>query len=156
MVKSLEPQADLAEQKALEEEVKSTKALIQTFLQTLKGFRLYEANHPLLSKFQDRLKHDFEGYFNEFDSFSLQVGEHQLFYSGKVIYESKDVKESLAFVFFKDGIREIRFFKGIEFREIIDFLQIVRKSDSVNRFEDDLGHLALGEGFRSHCHHDLG
>ena len=138
MVKGLEDKTDLTEQKALEEEVKSTKALIQTFLQTLKAFRLYEASHPLLSKFQDRLKHDFESYFNEFDSFSLQVGEHQLLYSGKVIYESEDVKESLAFVFFKDGIREIRFFKGIEFREIIDFLQIVRKSDQVNRFEDDL------------------
>jgi len=138
LAKGLEDKTNLTEQKALEEEVKSTKALIQTFLQTLKGFRLYEANHPLLSKFQDRLKHDFESYFSEFDSFSLQVGEHQLFYSGKVIYESEDVKESLAFVFFKDGIREIRFFKGIEFREIIDFLQIVRKSDHVNRFEDDL------------------
>jgi hypothetical protein len=133
-----EDKADLTEQKALEEEVKSTKALIQTLLQTLKAFRLYEANHPLLSKFQDRLKHDFESYFNEFDSFSLQVGEHQLFYSGKVIYESEDVKESLAFVFFKDGIREIRFFQGIEFREIVDFLQIVRKNDQVSRFEDDL------------------
>ena len=44
----------------------------------------------------------------------------------------------MAFAFFKDGIREIRFFKGIEFREIVDFLQIVRKSDQVNRFEDDL------------------
>ncbi len=137
-MKGLEDRTDLAEQKALEEEVKSTKALIQTFLQTLKAFRIYEANHPLLSKFQDRLKHDFESYFNEFDSFSLQVGEHQLFYSGKVIYESEDVKDSLAFVFFKDGVREIRFFKGIEFREIVDFLQIVRKSDQVNRFEDDL------------------
>lgn len=137
-MKGLEDRADLAEQRALEEEVKSTKALIQTLLQTLKAFRLYEANHPLLSKFQDRLKHDFESYFNEFDSFSLQVGEHQLFYSGKVIYQSEDIKESLAFVFFKDGIREIRFFKGIEFREIVDFLQIVRKSDSISRFEDDL------------------
>jgi len=137
-VKGLEDRGDLSEQKALEEEIKSTKALIQTFLQTLKAFRLYEANHPLLSKFQDRLKHDFEGYFSEFDSFSLQVGEHQLFYAGKVIYQSEDIKESLAFVFFKDGIREIRFFKGIEFREIVDFLQIVRKSDSISRFEDDL------------------
>jgi len=122
----------------MEEELKSTKALIQTFLQTLKAFRLYEANHPLLSKFMDRLKNDFESYFNEFDSFSLQVGEYQLLYSGNVIYESEDVKDSLAFVFFKDGIRELRFFQGIEFREIVDFLHIVRKSDHVNRFEDDL------------------
>jgi hypothetical protein len=137
-VKGLEDRTDLTEQKALEEEVKSTKALIQTLLQTLKSFRLYEANHPLLSKFRDRLKHDFESYFDEFDSFSLQVGEHQLFYSGKVIYESEDVKESLAFAFYKDGIRELRFHKGLEFKEMIDFLEVVRKADWVNRMVDDL------------------
>jgi hypothetical protein len=137
-VKGLEDRTDLTVQKALEEEVKSTKALIQTLLQTLKSFRLYEANHPLLSKLRDRLKQDFESYFDEFDSLYLQVGEHQLFYSGKVIYESEDVKESLAFAFYKDGIRELRFHKGLEFKEIIDFLEVVRKADWVNRMVDDL------------------
>lgn len=126
------------EEKELFEEVKSTKALIQTFLQTLKGYRLYESNHPILSKFLERLKRDFENYFEEFDSFSLQVGEYNLYFKGKVVYESDDIKESLAFHFFKDGIREIRFLKGLEFEEIVDFLNIVRKSDFINRLEDDL------------------
>ena len=48
------------------------------------------------------------------------------------------MKESLAFVFFKDGIRELQFSKGLEFKEIVDFLNIVRKSDFLNRMEDDL------------------
>jgi hypothetical protein len=138
LVKGLEDKMDSIDQKALEDEVKSTKALIQTFLQTVKGYRLYEANHPLLSKFLDRLKNDFDSYFHEFDSFSLQVGEYQLFFRGKVVYDSQDVKESLAFVFYKDGIREVRFLKGLAFREIVDFLNILRKSDHVNRLEDDL------------------
>jgi hypothetical protein len=137
-VKGAEDKPVHFDDKAIEEEVKSTKALIQTFLQTVKGYRLYEANHPLLSKFLERLRNDFDHYFHEFDSFSLQVGEHQLFFRGKVVYESQDVKESLAFAFYKDGIREIRFFNGLESKEIVDFLNIVRKSDSVNRLEDDL------------------
>jgi hypothetical protein len=137
-VKGLEDKMDSIDQKALEDEVKSTKALIQTFLQTVKAYHLYEASHPLLSKFLDRLKNDFDHYFHEFDSFSLQVGEYQLFFRGKVVYESEEVKESLAFAFYKDGIREIRFFQGLEFKEIVDFLNIMRKSDSVNRLEDDL------------------
>jgi len=137
-VKDLEDKMDHFDEKAIEEEVRSTKALIQTFLQTLKAFRLYEASHPLISRFLDRLRNDFDHYFNEFDSFSLQVGEHQLFFRGKVVYESQDVKESLAFAFYKDGVREIRFFNGLEFKEIVDFLNIVRTSDSVNRLEDDL------------------
>jgi len=138
LVKGLEDKMDHFDEKALEDEVKSTKALIQTFLQTVKAFRLYEASHPLLSKFLDRLRNDFDHYFHEFDSFSLQVGEYQLFFRGKVVYESEEVKESLAFAFYKDGIREIRFFQGLEFKEIVDFLNIMRKSDSVNRLEDDL------------------
>jgi hypothetical protein len=137
-VKSLEENLDISEEKEIEEKVKSTKALIQTFLQTLKAFRLYEANHPSLSKFVERLRKDFDQYFDEFDSFSLQVGEHRLLYRGNVVYESQDVKESLAFIFFKDGIRELQFSKGLEFKEMIDFLNIVRKSDFLNRMEDDL------------------
>jgi HEAT repeat protein len=137
-VKGSEDKMDSFDEKALEEEVKSTRALIQTFLQTVKAYRLYEASHPLLSKFLDRLRNDFDHYFHEFDSFSLQVGEYELFFRGKVVYESQDVKESLAFAFYKDGIREIRFLKGLEFEEIVDFLNIVRKSDHVNRLEDDL------------------
>ena len=135
---SLQDNTDILEEKAIEEKVKSTKALIQTFLQTVKGFRLYEANHPSLSKFIDRLRKDFDQYFDEFDSFTLQVAEHRLYYRGKVVYENQDVKESLAFVFFKDGIRELQFSKGLEFKEIVDFLNVVRKSDFLNRMEDDL------------------
>jgi len=137
-VRSLEDKVDILEEKAVEEKVKSTKALIQTFLQTLKAFRLYEASHPILSKFLERVRNDFNGYFDEFDSFSLQIGEHRLYYRGNVVYENQDVKESLAFVFFKDGIRELQFSKGLEFKEIVDFLNVVRKSDFLNRMEDDL------------------
>ena len=135
---SLEDQLDVSEEKEIEEKVKSTKALIQTFLQTLKAFRLYEADHPILSKFLERLRRDFDQYFNAFDSFSLQVGEHRLHYRGNIVYENQDVKESLAFLFFKDGVRELQFSKGLEFEEMIDFLNIVRKSDFLNRMEDDL------------------
>src|SRR4030043_1779121 len=137
-VKSLEDKIDISEEKVIEEKVKSTKALIQTFLQTLKAFRLYEANHPILSKFVERLRKDFDQFFGEFDSFSLQIGEHRLHYRGNIVYENEDVKESLAFVFFKDGIRVIQFSKGLEFKEMMDFLNIVRKSDFLNRMEDDL------------------
>ncbi len=137
-MKSLEDKVDISEEKEIEEKVKSTKSLIQTFLQTLKALRLYEANHPILSKFLERLRKDFDHYFGEFDSFSLQIGEHRLYYRGNIVYESEDVKESLAFLFFKDGIREIQFSKGLEFKEMIDFLNVVRKGDLLNRMEDDL------------------
>ena len=74
MVKELEKpenKADDIDEKAIEEEVKSTKSLIQTLLQTMKAYRLYESSHPILSKFMDRLRKDFDRYFDEFDSLSF-------------------------------------------------------------------------------------
>lgn len=137
-MKGLEEKLGHFEEKTVDEKVKLTKGLIQTFLQTLKAYRLYEANHPILSKFLERLKNDFSHYFSEYDSFTLQVGEHRLHYQGKVVYENQDIKESLAFVFFKDGVRELQFSKGLESQEILDFLNVVRRSDFLNRMEDDL------------------
>jgi hypothetical protein len=135
----------------LDEGVKSAKSLIQTFLQAIKSYRIYESEHPILPKFLERLRNDFEHYFKESDCFSLQVGERRLFYRGKPVYESQDVKESLSFLFFKDGVREIRFYKGLDIGEIGDFLAVIRRSDSVNRFEDDLVTLLWEKDF-SHIH----
>ena len=135
---NLEDKVNDFEDRLIEEGVKSTKALIQTLLHTMKAYRIYEPNHPMLSKYLDRLKMDFDHYFDEFDSFTFQIGEHRLFYRGKMVYQSQDVKESLSFLFFRDGIREIHFSRGLEFAEVVDFLDIVRKGDSINRLEDDL------------------
>lgn len=136
--KELDNKVDGIDEKALEEEVKSTKSLIQTLLQTMKAFRLYESNHPILSKFLDRVRKDFDRYFEEFDSLSFQIAENRLIYRGKAVYESEDKKESLAFLFYRDGIRELRFYRGLEFSEIVNFLEIIRRSDLINRLEDDL------------------
>ena len=137
-MKKFDEKIDGLDEKTLEEEVKSTRSLINTFLLTVKAYRLYEADHPIQARFLDRMKKDFDSYFNESDSFSILVKEHQLLNRGQVVYESQDVRESLAFAFYKDGIREIRFYKGLDLKEMTDFLDVVRKGDRINRSEDDL------------------
>lgn len=126
------------DQKIAEDKLKSAKEAIQDFLQSLKAFQLYEAGHPILLRFMNRLKQDFDTYFEKYDAFIIQVDELHFFFDGKAVYEGQDLRESLAFLFFQDGIREIRFFKGLDLNEILDFLTIVRKSNIVNRMEDDL------------------
>ncbi len=137
-VKKSESQPIELDEKSLREISDSARFLVVVFLQNLKAFRLYEPNHPILSKFFDRLWKTFNRYFNEFDVFSLQIKEHQLLHRKRVIYENADMTESLAFLFFRDGIREIRFHKGLEISVIVLVLNIVKNSDRVNRLRDDL------------------
>jgi hypothetical protein len=118
--------------------IKLTKSLIKSLLQAIKAYRLYNPDHPTLSTFLDRLKKDFEHYFEIYDSFILQVGEYQFLYQENVVYEDKDLKGSLAFLFFKDGIREIHFFQGLEYKELEDFLDAIRQIETGNHLADDL------------------
>ncbi len=127
--------------------LKLVKTVIQDFLQALKIFQLYEADHPILQRFLGRLTQDFDGYFKKYDALIIQVDERHFLWDGKALYESRDIRESLAFMFFKDGIREIRFFKGLDQNEILDFLMIVKKSNMVNRMEDDLVTLLWDKDF---------
>ena len=138
---------DAFAQETSEDELKLARAVIQSFFQSLKAFQLYEDDHPILHKFLDRLKQDFDGYFEKRDSFIIQVDELQFSFQGKALHEGQALRESLAFMFFKDGIREIRFFRGLELNEMVDFLNIVRKSSVVSRMEDDLVTLLWGKDF---------
>ncbi|MBU1207423.1 MAG: HEAT repeat domain-containing protein [Proteobacteria bacterium] len=45
---------------------------------------------------------------------------------------------SLPFLFFKDGMRELRFMEGIEEWEIKGLADIIIQRDNINEFEDDL------------------
>jgi len=48
------------------------------------------------------------------------------------------LKGSLPFLFFKDGMRELRFMEGIEEWEIKGLTGIIIQRDNINEFEDDL------------------
>jgi HEAT repeat protein len=68
----------------------------------------------------------------------IQVGEYDLSYKGKVLYENRDVKTSLAFSLHKDGLREIRFIKNLEEWEVQGIIDTLKHSENVNPLEDDI------------------
>ena len=127
---SAEPETD--------EELASVGNLIQSFLKAVKAFKLYQANNPMFTKQLDELTTKFTAHLDRYQTLNLQVGEYKLFFKGKPVYENTDMKESLAFLFYKDGVREIRFFQGLEDQEIPDFLDVIRRSEQASRLEDDM------------------
>jgi HEAT repeat protein len=120
-----------------DEEFLLARDLTKSFIKSVKTHRFYPPDNPILKGFQELLPKKFQFFLNKYHSFVFQVGESTLSYRGKVLYENRDVKSSLAFLFYKDGIRELRFMKGLEEREVKAFIDIVVKSDSINQLEDD-------------------
>ncbi len=112
--------------------------LLNIFIKTIKAFRIYPAENPSLTGFRDLLFRKFQFFLKKYHAFAVKIGEHDFSFNKTVLYESKDLKTSLSFFLYKDGLRELRFMEGLEEWEIQGLLDIVKRSDQINKLEDDL------------------
>ena len=120
------------------EELLLARDLIGAFIKTVKAFRFYPPGNPTLKGFQEQFHKKFQYFLNKYDSFIFQIGEYDFSFGGKVLYENRDVKTSLAFLLYKDGLRELRFMKGLEEWEIQGLIDVIKRGDNINQLEDDL------------------
>jgi HEAT repeat protein len=121
--------------------------LTSSFIKAIKAFRFYPPDNPTLKGFRENALKKFQFFLNKYNIFTLQIGEYDFSYNGKVLYENRDVKTSLAFLFYKDGLRELRFLKGLEDWEIEGLLDLIKRSDNINELEDDLVTLVWEKDF---------
>ncbi len=121
-----------------DEEILLARDLTSALVKAIKAFRFYPSDNPSLVGFREQLLKKFQFFLNKYHSFILQVGEYDLSYKGKVLYENRDIKTSLAFFLYKDGLREIRFVEGLEEWEVQGILDILKQTDSINQLEDDV------------------
>jgi len=134
----LSEEMPLVEDMEADEEFMLARDLTKSFVKTIKAFRFYPPDNPILKGFQEQLPKKFQFFLNKYHSFVFQVGEYSLLYKGKVLYEHRDVKASLAFLFYKDGVRELRFMKGLEDWEIKGLINIIAQHENINQIEDDI------------------
>jgi len=121
-----------------DEELLLARDSISAFVKAIKAFRFYPPDNPTLKGFRDQLVKKFQFFLNKYQSFVIQVGEYDLSFKGKLLYENRDVKTSLAFSLYKDGLREIRFVKGLEEWEIQGIIDILKQGETINQLEDDV------------------
>jgi hypothetical protein len=121
-----------------DEELLLARDLTSSFIKAIKAFRFYPPDNPTLRGFRDNVLKKFQFFLNKYNIFTLQIGEYDFSYNAKVLYENRDAKVSLAFLFYKDGFRELRFLKGLEDWEIEGLLELIKRSDNINELEDDL------------------
>ncbi|MBI5967378.1 MAG: HEAT repeat domain-containing protein [Deltaproteobacteria bacterium] len=146
MVDELEgrKQIDLGEEvpsvegQELDETFLQARDLMSTFVKTIKAFRLYPAENPSLAEFQGQLLRKFQSFLKKYHSFVFQIGEYEFSFREKILYENRDLKTSLAFRLYKDGLRELRFMEGLEVWEVQGLIDILKRIEHINQLEDDV------------------
>jgi len=121
-----------------DEELILARELTVHFLKTIKAIRFYPPDNPATKGFRDQLFKKFQSFLDKYSSFVLRIDEFSLSFKENVFYENRDPKSSLAFSLYKDGLKELRFIRGVEEWEIQELLDVIRGSESINQMEDDV------------------
>ena len=112
--------------------------LFVTLGKAQRAFQLYDENNPVYHRFVSSLKEAFQDLWQEVDRVKVSVEEHRLTIGEAEVYKNDNRSESLAFLFYKDGVRELTFLPGIETDELERFLGVLQRARNLKPTDDDL------------------
>jgi HEAT repeats len=107
----------------------------------VRAHQLYMHNNPTYLKALELLRGSFAPIWEHTDNVTLKITEHEFVWEGVTV--SRDAagtksSESLPWVFYKDGVRELRVQKGFEDDDLVKFLDCIQRARRNNPDEDDL------------------
>ncbi|TFG35361.1 MAG: hypothetical protein E4H45_02970, partial [Nitrospirales bacterium] len=122
----------------LSEEIKEARDILQNIVKAKKTFRMYPQNNPIYMKTLEESYAKFRHYFDYKDSLSLKIKQNSIYYDSEQIYFNQEKEDNLALFFFKDGLRELTFKKGMLLEELEEFLKITAMDFDRDAVNDDI------------------
>jgi hypothetical protein len=135
-----------------EDELVWARDLTNHFVKTLSAYQTYPLDDPAMRTLQDQLMDKFRFFLEKVNYLTWDIAEYGIHYKDEIIYENTESKSSLAFRFYREGFEQIRFEKGLQEWEVVDFMDVIARADTLNPLEDDLITL-LWERDLQHIHY---
>ena len=103
--------------------------------------QMYLPNNPVYRGAIDGLRAAFVSLWAQIDELTLVMTESEVRWFGATVAGDPGVgksAENLAWLFYKDGIREIKITNGFEDTDVVKFLEIIQRARKGSADEDDL------------------
>jgi len=111
--------------------------VVRGLAKALRTHLLYEGSaNPALDRFVEQLQKGLEALWRRTSHVSLSVEEREVLYDGSAVYSSED-RENLAFLLYRDGVREISLYRGFEREELATFLGLLARVQRVRGEDQD-------------------
>ncbi len=128
-------------------------AVVENLMQIiLKGFRaiqLYSPNNKIYLQAVDSLQAAFTLVWQRFEELPLEVSESTLTWENTAVLTQEDKSDSIPWTLFKDGVRSVTFVPGVEHREILTLLHVIKDARTLAQdASDDLLTLLWRQDFQ--------
>jgi len=131
------------------EDIRLARDIIQALLKAKKTIRMYPENNPIYKKTVDDAFLKFADLFNYRDELDLKLKQNEIFFNAEQVYFNPEKDDNLALFFFKDGLRELTFKKGLTPDELEDFLKIIAQDFDREAVDDDIVTLMWEKDFQN-------
>ena len=113
--------------------------LLKLFGKAARAHQLYLPNNPICKSAHDALRAGFVPVWAETEELVLSFTESEVRWEGiAVLSEGSRGSDSLPWLFYKDGVRELRLLRGFETEELDKLLGIMQRVRKASPDEDDL------------------
>lgn len=111
--------------------------VVRGFSRALRTHLLYEGHSPALDKFVESLRERMGALWDRLPYLNVQVEERDIRWEGAAVFTGEE-RDNLAFLLFKDGVRELSFMPGFEEEDLDGFLAILARIHRLRLDEEDL------------------
>ncbi|MGB9765653.1 MAG: HEAT repeat domain-containing protein [Candidatus Saccharicenans sp.] len=118
--------------------IQKVKELLLSLANTISALKIFPAHHTSAIHFRQDFITKFKSFLEEYQQLEIEMGEYAFFYQGKQVYQDEISSKSLPFLFYKDGLRLLVFYQGMDEQEINEFLELVRTESAKTAEESDL------------------
>ncbi|HWR59950.1 MAG TPA: HEAT repeat domain-containing protein [Thermodesulfovibrionales bacterium] len=133
----------------MSDEIRSAKDVIQALIKARKTIRMYPENNPIYRKTVEECFSKFVDLLSYKDDLVLKIKQNEIFLDSDQIYYNPEKDDNLALFFFKDGLRELTFTRGLEERELEEFLRIIALDFEREAVDDDVVTMMWEKGFQN-------
>ena len=112
---------------------------LRAFAKALRANQLYLPNNPTRQRATEIAQSLFTQVWYHADSVCIDIRETELLWEEQVVYrDAERGSESLPFVFYRDGLRELELLPGFEHDELPTLLALLQRAKTAAPDEDDL------------------
>jgi HEAT repeats len=113
--------------------------LLKYFVKAVRAHQLYLPNNPMHARSLESVREAFAAIWKQTDELELQIVETQLTWEGRVVLDEQErTSDNIAWLLYKDGIRELKMLKGFEEEELGTFFDLLQRVRKATDDDDDL------------------
>lgn len=115
------------ETKTDEAKLEKVKDIVNLLARTVSLIKIYPPHHSSVKNFTDELLEKLTSFLDKRWKLELDIEEFSFIYQGKIVYHDESAIKSLPFLFFKDGMQKLFFYKGLKKDQFDEFLELIKK-----------------------------